>query len=126
MKLILIVLLISMATICLAQTGGQTGMSYMKIGVDARAAAMGEAYTSLAQDAAATYWNPAGLALAKSNSVVLMHNSWIQGINHDFAAVQLFQGKHNVAISLNMMFVSGIELRGPTASEIPDGELIIF
>ena len=122
MKNIILILLVLYTTLCMAQTGAQTGMAFMKIGVDARAAAMGEAYTSLATDASATYWNPAGLAIAGSNSAVLMHNSWIQGVSHDFAAVQLFQGKHNIAVSLNMMFVSGIELRGERASEIPDGE----
>jgi len=106
----------------MAQSGAKIGLSYLKIGVDARASAMGDAYTALAHDATAAYWNPAGLAQATSNSVVFMHNSWIQGINHDFAAVQLFHGVHNLAVSLNMMFVSGIELRGDQATEIPDGE----
>ena len=61
-------------TVIYAQTGADVGMSYLKIGVDARASAMGDAYTSLAEDAAATYWNPAGLANASSNSIILMHN----------------------------------------------------
>ena len=79
-NLIIIPIVLLMTKVCLSQTGGSVGMSYLKIGVDARAAAMGEAYTSLAGDAAATYWNPAGLARATANSVVLMHNSWIQGV----------------------------------------------
>ena len=115
-------LILFSTTVIYAQTGADVGMSYLKIGVDARASAMGDAYTSLAEDAAATYWNPAGLANASSNSIILMHNSWIQGVNHEFAAVQLFQGRHNVAVSLNMMFVSGIELRGERATDQPDGE----
>ncbi len=122
MRKIILFLMLSGLTVCMAQTGGQTGMAFMKIGVDARAAAMGEAYTSLASDASATFWNPAGLALARTNSVVFMHNSWMQGINHDFAAVQITQGKHNIAVSLNMIFVSGIELRGASATDVPDGE----
>jgi len=105
-----------------AQTGGKIGMAYLKIGVDARAAAMGEAYTAIARDAAASYWNPAGLALSEKNSALFMHNAWIQGVNHEFAAVQLFNGLHNLAVSLNMMFVSGIELRGEQASDNPIGE----
>lgn len=114
--------LLLMSGVIVAQSSTGVGMAYMKIGVDARAAAMGDAYTTVANDAAAAYWNPAGLAEASSNSIVLMHNSWIQGINHEFAAVQLLNGRHNLAFSLNMMFISGIELRGDRATEVPDGE----
>jgi len=102
--------------------GGKVGMAFLKIGVDSRAAAMGEAYTSIAHDAAATYWNPAGLANASSHSVVLMHNSWLQDINHEFGAVQLFHGKHNIALAVDMIRVSDIQLRDEVASETPDGE----
>jgi hypothetical protein len=51
-----------------------------------------------------------------------MHNSWLQGINQEFASVQFLNGNHNLAVSLNMLSVTGIELRGNTASEEPDGE----
>lgn len=43
---------------------GQPG-AFLKVGMDARAAAMGSAYTAVCRDAAAAYWNPAGLALVK-------------------------------------------------------------
>ncbi len=105
-----------------AETGGKVGLSFLKIGVDARAVAMGDAYSSIASDASAAYWNPAGLATARSNSVLFMHNSWFQGINQEFASIQFLNGKHNLAVSLNMLSVTGIELRGETATEVPDGE----
>jgi len=40
-----------------------TGYTFMKIGVGARPVAMGGAYTAVADDANALFWNPAGLAL---------------------------------------------------------------
>jgi len=106
----------------MAETGGKIGLSYLKIGVDARAAAMGDAYTAVAEDASATFWNPAGLAGTDKNSVVLMHNSWLQDMNHEFASIQFVNGIHNIAVSLNMISVTGIELRDDTASEMPIGE----
>jgi len=122
-KYFLVTLLVfALSYIVQAQEAGQTGLAFLKIGVDARAAGMGDAYTSIARDAAATYWNPAGLAGTNSNSVVLTHNSWLQDINHEFIAVQMFNGRHNIALSLNMLFVSGIELRDDRATEIPYGE----
>jgi hypothetical protein len=109
-------------SISFAETGAKNGLSYLKIGVDARAAAMGDAYTAVANDASATFWNPAGLAGTGKNSIVLMHNSWLQEINHEFASIQFVNGTHNIAVSLNMISVTGIELRDETASEIPIGE----
>lgn len=40
-----------------------TGFPFMKIGVGARPVGMGGAYTAVADDANALFWNPAGLAL---------------------------------------------------------------
>jgi hypothetical protein len=106
----------------MANIGGRVGFAYLKVGVDARAAAMGEAYSAVARDASATYWNPAALALSTTNSIVLMHNDWLLDVSHEFAAVQLFRGKHNVAFSMNLLHVSGIELRSSRATEIAEGE----
>ena len=118
---IILILLICASTV-FAETGGKIGLSYLKIAVDARAAAMGDAYTAVANDASATYWNPAGLAGSGKNSIILMHNSWLQDVNQEFAAIQFINGTHNIAVSLNMISVTGIELRDETASEIPIGD----
>jgi hypothetical protein len=121
MRRIIIILLVFSVSTVIADTGAKVGLSFLKIGVDARAAAMGDAYSSCAHDAAAAYWNPAGLAGAVANSVVLMHNAWLQDINQEFAAIQFLNGDHNLAVSINMLNVSGIELRDETASEEPVG-----
>ena len=120
MRTIVIGLIFCVSSV-LADSGAKVGLSFLKIGVDARAAAMGDAYTAYAKDAAAAYWNPAGLAGAASNSAVLMHNAWLQDINQEFAAVQFLNGRHNLAVSINMLYVRGIELRDETASEQPIG-----
>jgi len=118
----IILLMVMCVSAVFAETGGKIGLSYLKIGVDARAAAMGDAFTAVANDASATYWNPAGLAGSGNNSVILMHNSWLQDVNQEFGAVQFVNGTHNIAVSINMISVTGIELRDETASEIPIGE----
>ena len=43
-----------------AQSGGDSG-SFLRLGIGIRALSMGGAFTSLADDAAAVYWNPAGM-----------------------------------------------------------------
>jgi hypothetical protein len=121
MKQILIASLLIFSTVT-AQTNANVGMSFLKVAVDARAAALGNAFTASTDDANALYWNPAGLARADQKSIVIMHNAWLVDIFHEFAAVQISQGKHNLGVGINWMRVPGIELRGEQASEEPDGE----
>lgn len=45
-----------------AQSGGDSG-SFLRLGIGIRALSMGGAFTSLADDAAAVYWNPAGMGM---------------------------------------------------------------
>lgn len=61
---------------------------FLKIGVDARALAMGNAATASTQNSNAMYWNPANLTLAKGNNgVSLMHAEYFAGIaKFDFGA----------------------------------------
>jgi hypothetical protein len=55
---------------------GTIGAQFLKIGVGARATGMGEAYTSIADDASAVYWNPAGIARLQGNIVSFSHTAW--------------------------------------------------
>ena len=52
---------------------GTTTAQFLKLGVGARAIGMGEAYSAIADDPTAIYWNPAGLAAVSEHSVSLMH-----------------------------------------------------
>ncbi len=119
MKKFIILFIMVISTGLFAVDGGKVGFSFLKIGVNGRAVGMGEAYTAIAKDASATYWNPAGLALSQSNSAILTHNLWMQEIIHNFAAVQITNGTHNIAFSLNMISIPGIEIRDePTEKPI--------
>ena len=75
----------SMATEPFAKVGTYS-LQFLKIGVSARAAAMGNAFTALSNDATATYWNPAGLVDLTRTSVSLNHTWWPADINMDYAA----------------------------------------
>lgn len=67
-----------------AQRAGTSSLEFLKIGVGARAAGMGETFVALANDASALYWNPAGLAQLKDNEVIAAHTNWLIDIKHDF------------------------------------------
>ena len=67
-----------------AQRAGTASAEFLKIGVGARAAGMGETFVAVANDASALYWNPAGLAQIKENEVIVAHSNWLVDIKHDF------------------------------------------
>lgn len=65
---------------------GTLGGQSLKIGVGARAAAMGDAYVAIADDATAVYWNPAGIARLSGQTITLNHTAWPAEILFDQAA----------------------------------------
>ena len=79
---------------------------FLKIGVGARATGMGGAFVSLADDATASYWNPAGLALLPSREAMGMHASQFGGVlTHDVlgAAVPLRSGGVPAAFAVTLI-----------------------
>jgi long-subunit fatty acid transport protein len=66
------------------QRAGISTAQFLKIGVGGRAAALGESFVAISDDASALYWNPAGLAQFKENQIIFSHNIWLVDINHDF------------------------------------------
>ena len=88
-----VALVVSMMLISSAfPQAGNTGFSFLKVGVGGRAMAMGEAYTAIADDPTAVFYNPADLTLASSPQVMLMHRSWIQDTQTDFLGAQTSAG----------------------------------
>jgi len=68
---------------------GTTAAAFLQIGVDARAMAMGGAYASLAMDAAALYWNPAGIAWIPRIEATFTHSNWLANTNYDFIGLTI-------------------------------------
>jgi len=61
--------------------------AFMENGGGARALGMGGAFTAVANDPSATFWNPAGLASMPDNELLLMHSERFGDlIDRDFAA----------------------------------------
>ncbi|MFH1010017.1 MAG: UPF0164 family protein, partial [bacterium] len=66
---------------------GTTAAPFLGIAVGARALGMGGAFVSVADDATALYWNPAGIARLSSYEVILVHTDWISDLSYDFVGV---------------------------------------
>ena len=99
---------------------GETGLAVLKVGVGARAVAMGEAYAAAANDASGLYWNPASSTWIHKRQAHFSHNSWIQGINHNVACLTFPTKIGSFGIGLLLNNIDGFERR-TIASEEPMG-----
>jgi hypothetical protein len=67
---------------------GLTGASFLKIGVGARAVALGSAYTTVRGDVNQLFWNPAGITLTDGKSqATFSYNQWIADLSHYAAGI---------------------------------------
>ncbi len=60
--------------------------TFLKIGVGGKASGLGGAFTAVADDPTALYWNPAGLTNLRDREVYFAHTSWIADINYEYLA----------------------------------------
>ena len=67
-----------------SQRAGTAAAQFLKIGVGARATAMGETFVAVANDASALYWNPAGIVQSPKNELIVSHVNWLVDIKHEF------------------------------------------
>jgi len=101
---------------------GTAGAQFLKIGIDARAIGMGEAYTAVSDDISSVFWNPAGLCLKKQSQVILSHTEWVADIRHEFLAASQFYDFGALAFSVSFlhmgeMDVTTVEQFGPTGEK---------
>jgi len=62
---------------------GSTSAAFLKIGAGARAVSMGGAFTAVADDPYAVFWNPAGLAVLKDRHASFTHNEYFQSLGQE-------------------------------------------
>ena len=94
------------------ENAGTRAMTFLKIGVGAKAIGMGESQVAATDDLYASYWNPAGLSKLEKPQLALMHNEWFAEINQEFVGIALPIGKSNtVGISANYLSFGDIQGR---------------
>ena len=97
------------------QSAGTRAMTFLKIGVGAKAVGMGESQVAAANDLYASYWNPAGLAKIRRPQFGLMHNEWFAGINHEFLGFAQPIGGAGV-VGGSVIYMSFGEIQGRDAN----------
>ncbi len=118
------VLLLLAASASAATSKGTSGASFLKLGAGARAGAMADAFTAVADDAFAAYYNPAGLARLTGPQLGGAHSALFQGVSYQSLAlvvpfgrgegrerIQTDNNRHALGLSIYYLGVGDIERR---------------
>ncbi len=98
---------------------GTAAMQFLKLGVDARAIGMGEAYTAVTNDISSVYWNPAGLALQNKKQMFISHTKYVADINQEFVATSMPMNFGTIALYSSVLHMEDQDITdedtfGPT------------
>ncbi|MGE5409726.1 MAG: PorV/PorQ family protein [Clostridiales bacterium] len=94
-----------------AQTAGNTGLTFLKIGFGARNISMGDIGTVSANDVSALFYNPAYFAESNSTELFFSHNQWIQDVRSEIFGASISVLGIPLAFGINTTTVSDIEIR---------------
>jgi hypothetical protein len=108
----------------LSGAAGTSGAQFLKLGAGARAGAMADAFTAVADDAYAAYYNPAGLSRLPRPQFGGAHSSLFQGVTYQSLSfvvpfgrgegrerIETVGNKHALALSIYYLGVGDIERR---------------
>lgn len=84
---------------------------FLALGAGSRAMGLGGAFVAMADDASASYWNPAGLVDASGFELQFMHTKqFISSIQHNFLAASLkLNDRSALALSVMYLTINGIK-----------------
>lgn len=106
----------------LAQTVTKTGTTaakFLSIGVGARANAMGGAYSSVANDVSAIYWNPAGIASINETQTLFTYTKMFADINVNYFGFVIPAGDYGTfGASVTALNVGDMDV---TTEFLPEG-----
>jgi hypothetical protein len=118
---------ILLLAVCLLPAAGQesvtkvgtTSAKFLTIPVGARPTAMGGAFSAIATDASAVYWNPGTLDLLPKNEIYLMHSDYFADVSLEFvSAVFRWEGLGAVGLSVTSLNMSEMLI---TTVDDPEG-----
>jgi hypothetical protein len=99
---------------------GTRAAQFLKLAVGGRAAAMGESYAAIANDASALFWNPGGIGNLQNFEAHLTHVEYLQDFTFDYIGIVIPTNAGNLGFSAGAL---GMGETNVTTLADPDGEL---
>lgn len=132
-KIILITVIVLVPILLCANIFGKKGtaaLQFLKLGIDARATGMGEAYVAVSDDISSVYWNPAGLAEKLDQQAFFSHTEWVAGIMHEYAAVSFTDGIQALGVSASVLHMDDMDevtedTFGPTGRTFTNSDIAL-
>ena len=80
---IIIAILISLLSVNRLYAQGEAAVPFLLLAPDSRAGGIGESGGGLADNSAAIFWNPAGIAFLSGSEISITHSNWLPQFNLD-------------------------------------------
>jgi hypothetical protein len=120
MVLLLLLFTIFMATAYPKNdNSGTSSLIFLKFGSDAKALALGEAFTAQWQKSGTAFWNPAVISGITGTQINLTHTQWFQDVTAEHFSAFAKKGDNAWGLNLSLGKVPGIEKRGDIPTTEP-------
>lgn len=106
-----------------AASKGQSGGQFLRVGAGARGPAMGGAFSPVADDASAIYWNPAGLSSLEKREVSLAYNAYFKDTAAQFLGYAHPMRHGTFGLGVSMFGVKDIDKRSATGGDADTADL---
>ncbi len=101
---------------------GDTAVDFLNIGISARSAATGGAFSAVADGPASSYYNPAGLGYAEDYQISGMHSEWFQDLRYEYFGAAIPMGSRG-GLGLSFSYLTYGDITGYSESNASTGNI---
>jgi hypothetical protein len=110
----------------LAADPGDAGALFLRTGMGARASAMGEGFTAVAEDASSVFWNPAAMAAVLNTNLMFSHSESFLSSRLEQIALTHETDYGTIGLMFTGQYMDKMERREDEPSAIPLGEFSVY
>lgn len=107
-----------------AEAAERPGLVSLELPIGPRAVGMGSAFVSVADDATAMYWNPAGLTRLGVGDghfeILFQHNEWLADLRQEYVGAGTKIGRHAFGGSFSGFYVNDLDGRDENGAQTLD------
>jgi hypothetical protein len=115
-------LLLFLVVAAFAGETGSAAASFLKFSPSPRGTAMGEAFTSVTEDAYSAWWNPAGLASVEAPELAATYNDSMQDVTNQYLSVA-YPLRYGSTLGFNLTRLSVAPFQGYDAQGVKTGKV---